>query len=127
MWLTLWESVHLSSLSQTIRTFKLLLPSSDISSKSIEQCKERYNERSRSFKGEFYAADAFQVNIKELVKGRMFHFVSCQFALHYAFESEARIRSCLRGISENMKLYGIFVGTIPDANLLVYGSVFSPF
>lgn len=46
--------------------------------------------------------------------------VSCQFALHYAFESEARARMMLQNIATRLKPGGYFIGTIPDANLIVY-------
>jgi mRNA (guanine-N7-)-methyltransferase len=49
----------------------------------------------------------------------MFDFVSCQFSLHYCFENEARARMMLLNCSERLKVGGHFVGTLPDANVLV--------
>ena len=91
----------------------------DISKESIAQCRSRFAERSRKFHAEFHAADAFQANLKEIVGGKIFHFVSCQFALHYAFQTEERLRQCLLNIASNMVQYGIFVGTIPNSERLV--------
>eukprot|EP00696_Hemimastix_kukwesjijk_P019729 gnl/Hemi2/9096_TR3153_c0_g1_i1.p1 gnl/Hemi2/9096_TR3153_c0_g1~~gnl/Hemi2/9096_TR3153_c0_g1_i1.p1 ORF type:complete len:347 (-),score=43.44 gnl/Hemi2/9096_TR3153_c0_g1_i1:85-1125(-) len=48
-----------------------------------------------------------------------FDLVSCQFALHYAFESEERARMLLRNASERLVSGGAFVATIPDANVIV--------
>jgi mRNA (guanine-N7-)-methyltransferase len=50
----------------------------------------------------------------------MFDLVSCQFALHYSFETEEKARGLMHNISSRLKPGGIFVGTIPNANLLVY-------
>lgn len=36
-------------------------------------------------------------------------------ALHYAFESEHKIRTLLENVSENLVKGGVFIGTIPNA------------
>lgn len=46
--------------------------------------------------------------------------VSCQFALHYAFETEEAIRTLLTTVSESLAPGGYFIGTIPYANRIVY-------
>lgn len=49
----------------------------------------------------------------------MFNVVSCQFAVHYAFESEERVRQMLTNVTERLQPGGFFIGTTPDANVLV--------
>jgi mRNA (guanine-N7-)-methyltransferase len=48
-----------------------------------------------------------------------FDIVSAQFSLHYAFESEDKIRQLLMNISENLRPGRCFIGTIPYANRIV--------
>ena len=45
--------------------------------------------------------------------------MSSQFAIHYAFESEARARAMLKNVSCRLKQGGYFFGTVPDADRLV--------
>lgn len=44
---------------------------------------------------------------------------SLQFALHYSFSEEARARRALQNVSSLLRPGGVFIGTIPDANVLV--------
>jgi mRNA (guanine-N7-)-methyltransferase len=48
-----------------------------------------------------------------------FDVVSCQFALHYSFETEARARQGLQNISLALRDGGLFLGTLPHANWIV--------
>jgi len=48
-----------------------------------------------------------------------FDLVSCQFALHYCFESLPQAECMLRNASENLRKGGFFVGTTPDAQDLM--------
>ena len=48
-----------------------------------------------------------------------FDLVSCQFSLHYSFETEARARHYIGNLSKRLKPGGYFVGTIPNANWIV--------
>lgn len=54
-----------------------------------------------------------------MIECGMFDFVSCQFALHYSFETEARARGLLLNISERLKPHGYFICTVPNANWIV--------
>lgn len=47
------------------------------------------------------------------------HLVSCQFAFHYCFESLSQAEYMLKNVSENLLGGGIFIGTIPNANVIV--------
>jgi mRNA (guanine-N7-)-methyltransferase len=49
----------------------------------------------------------------------MFDCVSVQFALHYAFESESKIRQFLKTISNHLYHGGKFFGTIPYSPYLM--------
>ena len=55
--------------------------------------------------------DAFPLHISQLV--------SCQFAVHYAFATEARAEAMLANVASQLEPGGFFVGTTPDANVLV--------
>lgn len=49
----------------------------------------------------------------------VFNVVSMQFALHYLFATEARAVQFFRFLGARTKRNGVFMGTIPDANVLV--------
>lgn len=68
----------------------------------------------------------FQVRLREKFKdpSMQLDFVSCQFAFHYSFESLPQADCMLRNASESLREGGYFVGTIPDANDLVYVYVY---
>ena len=55
--------------------------------------------------------NAFPLHISQLV--------SCQFAVHYAFATEARAEAMLANVASQLEPGGFFVGTTPDANVLV--------
>ncbi|KAH3705866.1 P-TEFb-cap methyltransferase Pcm1 [Pelomyxa schiedti] len=66
------------------------------------------------------SADCFLTDINSLLPPFVaFDVVSCQFALHYSFESEEKVRGLLCNVTTRLKPGGFFVGTIPDANVLV--------
>ena len=50
----------------------------------------------------------------------MFDLVSCQFALHYSFESKEKAHVALKNVSARLKTGGHFIGTIPFADRIVY-------
>jgi len=94
----------------------------DIAATSIEQCKDRYHEmkgrnRGGVYAGEFYVVDCTKQRTRDFYKDRdiMFDLVSCQFAIHYCFESLPQAECMLRNISENLKKGGYFIGTTPDS------------
>jgi len=51
--------------------------------------------------------------------GREFAAVSCQFAVHYFFESEATLRCLLGNVSAALEAGGRFYGTVPSANEVI--------
>uniref|UniRef100_A0A0N5CEW7 mRNA cap guanine-N(7) methyltransferase n=1 Tax=Strongyloides papillosus TaxID=174720 RepID=A0A0N5CEW7_STREA len=99
----------------------------DIAEISLEHCGNRYSELKAKqhpkfplFDIEIIHADSTITRIDEYIKdGKPFDICSCQFSLHYAFESEQKARQMLQNATENLKEGGYFIGTIPNANLLV--------
>ena len=49
----------------------------------------------------------------------MLDVVSCQFALHYSFESLPQAECMLKNASESLRPGGYFIGTMPNSNLLM--------
>jgi len=48
-----------------------------------------------------------------------FDIVSCQMSMHYIFHSEESVRCFLKIVTSRLVPGGYFIGTIPDANVLV--------
>lgn len=94
----------------------------DIAHGSVQHALDRYRERhSHQFPALFVSGDAFgRPLFPSLDAGLRFQFVSCQFAFHYAFESEARLRATLQNVSERLDPGCHFVGTAPNAYRLVH-------
>uniref|UniRef100_A0AAF5DFF7 mRNA cap guanine-N(7) methyltransferase n=2 Tax=Strongyloides stercoralis TaxID=6248 RepID=A0AAF5DFF7_STRER len=99
----------------------------DIAEISLEHCGKRYSELVAKqnpnfplFDIEIIHADSTVTRINDYIKeGKPFDICSCQFSLHYAFESEQKARQMLQNATENIKKGGYFIGTIPNANLLI--------
>ena len=103
----------------------------DIASTSVEQSESRYNEMTernkrerfpeKLFTAEFYSADCTKTRLKDKYKNPdiMFDLVSCQFVLHYSFESYQQADMMLRNACESLKPGGYFIGTIPNCYELI--------
>ena len=98
----------------------------DIADVSIDQCRNRYNERPNelTYKANFIVADCSRVNLDEKyveqdIPDVEFDMVSCQFALHYAFESQAQAKRMIKNAVSHLKPGCFFFGTIPNSNYLV--------
>lgn len=48
-----------------------------------------------------------------------FMFIVLQFAMHYSWSTEARARRALANISALLRPGGTFIGTMPDANVII--------
>ena len=96
----------------------------DIAETSVEQAKDRYNQmkqrnRGRIFKANFFAADCTKTRlIDKYPDTPKFDIVSCQFAFHYSFETQAQAECMVRNAAECLKPGGYFIGTTPDANVI---------
>jgi len=91
---------------------------SDVAKESVEQSKQRYNERHKGrFSASFHVADLTRVAPKEweppLPHEMAFDSVSCQFALHYCFESQAQCRRFVKNAAQRLKPGGFFFGCTP--------------
>ncbi|BGP53675.1 hypothetical protein JCM8202_003556 [Rhodotorula sphaerocarpa] len=95
----------------------------DIATVSVEQARSRWEEmRGRRFPAEFYTLDCFEESIDQVLPpattARPFDVVSMQFCMHYAFETEAKVRTMLENVVQHLRPGGVFIGTIPDARNL---------
>lgn len=102
----------------------------DIAKASVEHAIDRYNaeqvdyQRKDSkpypFTARFLAGDCFATDLaSHLPIGLHFDVVSCQFAIHYAFESEMRARQALRNMASRLQPGGHLVGTTVDSDVLL--------
>lgn len=100
----------------------------DIADGSIEDARTRYNgeashtkrRNSFSFPARLVCADCFTVHLDEVLQDEgPFDICSCQFALHYSWASEDKARIALQNVSAVLKPGGYFIGTMPDANVIV--------
>ncbi|KAM0673137.1 mRNA cap guanine-N7 methyltransferase [Gurleya vavrai] len=88
----------------------------DIAEKSVEEAKKRYLTMQNIFKADFLAQDAYG-QIFNL--NRKFDFISSQFSLHYAFQSEESFKTSIINISQHLEKDGYFVATIPNIYTLM--------
>lgn len=97
----------------------------DIAEVSVQQCQTRYEDLRRRcgrlFSAEFIAADCTKDTLRDKYHDPSINFdlVSCQFGLHYSFETLTQARRMLTNISECLKPDGYFFGTIPNAYEIV--------
>uniref|UniRef100_A0A8D9EKW0 mRNA (guanine-N(7))-methyltransferase n=1 Tax=Cacopsylla melanoneura TaxID=428564 RepID=A0A8D9EKW0_9HEMI len=103
----------------------------DIAALSIEDCKTRYEELktkeeakaySRNvFSAEFIAVDCSKKRLRSHYEDKALELdlVSCQFCIHYSFESVQQARTMLKNAAECLKPGGYFVGTVPDSNQII--------
>lgn len=97
------------------------LVGADIARKSLEDAVLRYNKAtSATFPARFISADCCGIDlVPHFGEGIAFDICSCQFALHYSFETEERARMLLHNASARLRVGGYFIGTIPNANRIV--------
>ncbi|XP_020522281.1 mRNA cap guanine-N7 methyltransferase 1 isoform X2 [Amborella trichopoda] len=79
----------------------------DMAEGSIEDCRTRYNGEADARRKKF----TFPAR---LLCGDCF-----EFALHYSWQTEARARRALENVASLLRPGGIFIGTMPDANVLI--------
>lgn len=94
----------------------------DLAEVSIDQARGRYQRmRNARFHADFYAFDCFGLPLTQLLPPdkRMFDMVSMQFCLHYAFESEAKVRQMLSNVACALPRGGKFLGTIPSSDAII--------
>ncbi|ERN05155.1 mRNA cap guanine-N7 methyltransferase 1 isoform X1 [Amborella trichopoda] len=98
----------------------------DMAEGSIEDCRTRYNgeadarRKKFTFPARLLCGDCFEVPLDRVLEDDApFDICSCQFALHYSWQTEARARRALENVASLLRPGGIFIGTMPDANVLI--------
>ncbi|KAG8971466.1 mRNA cap guanine-N7 methyltransferase [Tulasnella sp. 425] len=101
----------------------------DIAAMSVDQAYHRWQDlQSRAgkdgrFDGFFRPIDAFMNPLTDVVPEskleKPFDVVSMQFCMHYAFETEFKVKTMLRNVTQWLRPGGIFIGTIPNDQLLM--------
>ncbi|MBA0641536.1 hypothetical protein Goklo_026075, partial [Gossypium klotzschianum] len=100
----------------------------DIAEGSMEDCRTRYNgdadhhqrRKKFTFPARLLCGDCFEVRLdKVLANDAPFDICSCQFAMHYSWSTEARARRALANVSALLRPGGTFIGTMPDANVII--------
>jgi len=100
----------------------------DIAENSIEQARKRYYDmKSKSggniFNAKFSCRDCTTEALPDLfpkINGKppLFDIVSCQFAFHYAFESQAQAERLFKNAAECLRPGGYFIGTTIDSKIV---------
>lgn len=94
-----WQSVQ-------IKELKLV----DLSEASVTEAERRYRSGKYSFSASFESGD-----VRKLTPVKVgYNVVSCQFALHYCFESKEIAHATLHGVASQLVAGGIFIATIPN-------------
>ncbi|KAG6821167.1 hypothetical protein H0H93_005387 [Arthromyces matolae] len=111
----------------------------DIAAISVDQARSRWESlRPPKFSATFAALDcytqpltkafspdilgldsSYEYNADVQLTGDPFDVVSMQFCMHYAFETEQKTRCMLENVSRYLRRGGVFIGTIPNAELLL--------
>ena len=87
---------------------------------SVRDAVDRYNNIHCDFPGHFLAADCHRVLLSRAYPPHCwFDLVSCQFALHYSFETHDTASQFMWNITERLLPGGHFIATFPDSERLV--------
>jgi 2-polyprenyl-3-methyl-5-hydroxy-6-metoxy-1,4-benzoquinol methylase len=99
----------------------------DISEESIQEAKRRYNKNKNKdkIKVKYYKTNVgiYDQNImdkldKEIKTGK-FHIITCNFMIHYLFESPENLQNLFKIISKYLITGGYFIGTAINKNFLL--------
>jgi mRNA (guanine-N7-)-methyltransferase len=98
---------------------------SDIAAVSVEQAKGRWEDlKGARFDASFATLDCYTEPLSKAFSpaklAQPFDVVSMQFCMHYAFETLQKARCMLENVSRNLRPGGVFIGTIPNSELLLY-------
>ena len=110
----------------------------DLSAASVEEAQRRYKNsvvedlKSTPFPAIFIVADCGDdknlvsdiltrdKSLKSIGERITYDIVSTQFAIHYMFESDKKLRAFLRNVSDKLVDDGVFIGTTIDSDRLVH-------
>jgi mRNA (guanine-N7-)-methyltransferase len=96
----------------------------DMSKQNLIEARERFQKLKCRFDALLICGDVAdpETSIEEIVSREFsleYDLVSCQFALNYIWKSEENACRFFENVSKNLKPGGVFIGTIPDAQVLV--------
>ena len=102
----------------------------DIADISVTQARERWQGMPiPRFDAAFAAIDCYTEPLSKAFPperlAQPFDVVSMQFCMHYAFETSQKARCMLRNVSQYLRKGGVFLGTIPNADQLLYALSFA--
>jgi mRNA (guanine-N7-)-methyltransferase len=86
----------------------------DIAEISLNECKERYKQSKPRFKADFLHMDLTTELIIDKFDQK-FDLISCQFVLHYSFESFEKSINFIKNVSNSLNVGGYFIGTTTDS------------
>lgn len=93
----------------------VLFDNADLSIKEADIRIGKLDEKTKAKNYITGVADCFVDNIiKKIPKDLYFDFVSCQFAIHYAFGDKSHIKRLFENMTKRLKKGGILVGTTVD-------------
>jgi len=92
----------------------------DIADRCVEECKERYFKfKKRDSKIYSFEAHVVDMGVDDLSKilniKTGYNMASCQFSLHYLFESHEKACNFINNLAECIEVKGIFIATLPNA------------
>ena len=99
--------------------------SSDISGESVKESISRHEEGRYPFEYKAFVSNCFEDSFIQKLRengvkeDESFDAVSCQFAIHYCFQSEETARKAIHNIARNLKRGCYFIGTTVNAYRLV--------
>uniref|UniRef100_H2YL80 mRNA (guanine-N(7))-methyltransferase n=1 Tax=Ciona savignyi TaxID=51511 RepID=H2YL80_CIOSA len=99
----------------------------DLAETSVSQCKDRYallKKRHRNkqiFTTEFIVADSSKENLNEKVQDKQMKYdiTSCQFVIHYSFESEEQATMMVHNACASLNKGRYFFGTTVNADKMI--------
>ncbi|KAF8969808.1 mRNA capping enzyme-domain-containing protein [Flammula alnicola] len=111
--MTKWAKAHVKE-----------LVGADIAAVSIDQARGRWSTlKQPRFDATFAAIDCYTQPLSKAFPptklAQPFDVVSMQFCMHYAFETVEKARCMLDNVSRHLRPGGVFIGTIPNADLLL--------
>lgn len=100
----------------------------DIADVSVAQARQRWESMRRPrFAATFAALDCYKEPLSKAFPpeklAKPFDVVSMQFCMHYAFETAEKARCMLQNVGQWLRKGGVFVGTIPNADYLMYAYI----
>ena len=103
--------------------------SKDIADRCVEECKERYFKfKKRDSKIYSFEAHVVDMGVDDLSKilniKTGYNMASCQFSLHYLFESHEKACNFINNLAECIEVKGIFIATLPNAYEIMYFAFF---